>query len=144
MQNPPIEAPRAEITGAEKTKKRSGYLTAYLIFLIICAVIAIIIYSAYLARANFIMSVPNLPVLPLWSVLALLIAGILELVCSMALFNWKKWGFWVFCLTAVFLCIVYIVLHLASFGFGGLLGVVILFVMLNIGDEDHRAWPQLE
>jgi hypothetical protein len=144
MHNPPIEAPPAESPGAEKTRKRSGYLTAYLIFLIVCAVIAIFLYSAYLVKANFIMSVQNLPVLPLWSVLALLLAGILELVCSIAVFNWKKWGFWVFCLTAAFLCIVYVLLHLVSFSFGGLVGVVILFVMLNIGDEDHKAWPQMD
>ena len=69
--------------------------------------------------------------------------GLINLAAMIALFMWKKRGFWAFCATSI-----------AAFGLNfvigigpgtalfGLLGIVVLFVALQIGGE-KKGWPQL-
>jgi hypothetical protein len=140
---PPIETPAAG-------KKSNGYLIAYLIFQLCLILLSIVLYTAYTLSMSPLASLIDLPKwtvplvdLPLWVYPVLAVMGILELVCTIALFRWKRWGFWGFCLIAVALLIIYFILRQIAFGFGGLVGVAILFAILHVGD-DNKGWPQLD
>lgn len=70
--------------------------------------------------------------------------AIVNVGCAYALFLWKKWGFYGFISTAV----ATVTINLIN-GAGlvkallGLIWVVILFAVLNIGEEND-GWSQLE
>jgi hypothetical protein len=65
-------------------------------------------------------------------------------VCTIALFRWKKWGFWGFCVSSV----VAIVVNLSGgLGIGsylsGLIMIGLMYGVLQIGRE-NKGWPQLD
>ena len=120
-------------------KQRHGCLTAYLVFMMIANSATALIYllgSETIRR--------NVPKMPEWAFPALIFVGIFNLVCAIALFRWKKWGFWGIVTSAV----ATFFLNL-SFGIGlgsaflGLLGVAILYGVLHIGGEE-KGWSQLD
>jgi hypothetical protein len=81
--------------------------------------------------------------LPAWYPIVGLVCGISSIVFAIALFRWKKWGFYGYCMTTL----IGLVVNLAV-GFGimpsvlGLLGVFILYGLLHIGKE-RKAWTKL-
>ena len=120
-------------------KQRHGCLTAYLLFILVANVAAVLIY---LFRPEDVRQ--NVPNMPDWAVPVLVMVSIVNLICAIALFCWKRWGFWGFLGSAV----VVFFLNLAmGLGFGtalsGLLGIGILFGVLHIGKE-RKGWSQLE
>jgi len=120
-------------------KQRHGCLTAYLIFMIIANSASSLMYifgSAAISEA--------LPDMPGWSFPVLIFFGLFNVVCAVALFKFKKWGFWGFCVTAGIVGCVNIMIGI-GFGsvLGGLMGVAILYGVLNIGSE-NKGWPQLD
>ena len=86
----------------------------------------------------------TLPDMPSWALPVLASCAALNVVFAIALFAWKKWGFYGFVGTSI----VALIVNLRS-GVGiipalfGLLGVVILYAVLHIGGA-RKAWPQLE
>ena len=112
-------------------RKRHGCLTAYLIILLwqSCAYLWLF-YSISLDNT------------PLWDVLffasfAVNIFGII------ALFKWKKWGFWMLCITGF---ISMLALLFGGYALGVLwpmIVVAILYGVLQIGGES-KGWNQLE
>lgn len=127
------------MTGQRALKSRHGLLTAVLVIMLIAnAGVAI----SYLMHPGAIRAA--IPSAPFWSVYVLAALSVFNLVCVIALWFWKRWGFWGFCRSAV----VAFVANL-SFGLGpaqsllGLAGIVILFGVLQIGRES-KGWPQLE
>jgi len=86
----------------------------------------------------------NVPTMPPWAFPVLILMGIFNLVCAIALFRWKKWGFWGFVASALvtFFLNLTIGLGLGS-AFFGLLGVAILYGVLHIGKEE-KGWSQLD
>jgi hypothetical protein len=86
----------------------------------------------------------NLPNMPDWGFPVLIAGGVFNLVCAIALFKWKKWGFWGFSLSACVVLFVNLAIGLSpAQAFGGLVGVAILYGVLQIGKTD-KGWPQLE
>ena len=85
-----------------------------------------------------------LPGIPAWALIVLGVVAVFNLVCAIALFNWKKWGFWGF----IFSSLAALVINL-NIGLGvaqslfGLIGVAVLYGVLQIGKE-NKGWPQLE
>ena len=73
-----------------------------------------------------------------------IVFSLVNLVCAVALFQWKKWGFWGSCASGV----VALVVNL-SIGLGvrpallGVVGVPLLYGVLHIGEE-NKGWPQLK
>ena len=120
-------------------KRRHGCLTAWLVLMIIAN--AGVAYMYLFGSAAIRQSVPSAPA---WAFTALAVAGIVNVVCAIALFQWKKWGFFGFVAMAVLAFAVNLMIGLsivqALFGF---LGVAILYGVLQIGNED-KGWPQLE
>jgi hypothetical protein len=120
-------------------KTRHGCLTAWLILMIISNSANILIH---LLKSDIIRkSLPNVPV---WAFQMMVLFSIFNLVCAIALFQWKKWGFWGFCLSGI----VAVAVNL-SIGLGtgaslfGLLGIFILYGVLKIGQE-KEGWAQLD
>ena len=120
-------------------KKRHGCLTTYLIFMIIVNSLGTLVY---LLSSNFIKQ--NVPGMPSWAIAVLGIFCAFNVVCAIALFNLKKWGFWGFLLSTI---VAFFVNLSIGLGIGqtllGLLGIVIVYGVLHIG-KDNKGWPQLD
>lgn len=105
-----------------ESKQRHGCLTAFLIFITIANAGTALFY---LLRADVIRS--NLPGMPGWAIPLLIALAIFNLACAVALFNWKKWGFWGFCASGA---VVFVVNLTIGVGIGpalaGLIGIAIL------------------
>jgi hypothetical protein len=119
-------------------KSRHGCATVWLVIVILANTGAAVIY---LAQGSAIKR--QLPDFPDWAFPALIACGVLNVVFAVALMAWKKWAFYAFAVTTVLI----VVINLAA-GFGarsvvGLLGVVILYAVLQIGGE-RSTWKQLE
>jgi hypothetical protein len=69
-------------------KERYGCLTAYLVLAIIADSATALLY---LFGAEAIKR--STPTIPDWSFPVLLVLVLFNLVCAVALFRWKKWGF---------------------------------------------------
>jgi hypothetical protein len=120
-------------------KQRHGCLTAWLILMIIANSLTALIY---LIASGTIKS--GLPSAPAWTVPTLAVACIANVVFSVALFQWKKWGFWGFVGTSILALVINLTIGLhISRVLLGVLGVVILYAVLQIGKE-NRGWIQLE
>ncbi len=137
MQNTPIEAPTTEPEKTRKTRTRHGCLTAWLIFVIICAAIVTIIY---ITNAGDFMRYGHFPG---WIKPAMIVLSVFDIICAIALLNWKKWGFWGFCCISLVGLIINLAIGTGVVSFFGLFGIAILFWVLNMGGED-KAWTQLE
>jgi hypothetical protein len=122
-----------------RKKERHGCLTAYLVFAIIANSATALLY---LFGAKAIKR--STPTIPDWSFPVLLVLVLFNLVCAVALFRWKKWGFWGLVVSAVVTLGVNLTIGLGlSSAIIGLLGVLLLYGVLHIG-KDNKGWPQLE
>jgi len=125
-------------------KQRHGCLTAYLIFMIIANSLVTLVY---LPRPNYQLILFDIVHLYwtrafVWPVL--IVAGIFNVVCAVALLRWKKWGFWGFAVSSVIIFFVNLFIGLDIWpALVGLLGLPILYGVLQIGKED-KGWPQLD
>jgi hypothetical protein len=120
-------------------KTRHGCLTAYLVFMIIANSATALIY---LTSSDAIRE--NEPSMPEWAFPVLIVACIVNLACAIALFKWKKWGFWGFTSTACLSLFVNLSIGLSpASAAGGLLGIAILYGVLQIGKE-NKGWSQLD
>jgi hypothetical protein len=120
-------------------KQRHGCLTAWLVLMIIAnlAIALIYLFGSSAIRHDF-------PSAPGWAFPVLAIAGIVNVICAIALFQWKKWGFSGVIATTVVTFVVNLIIRLnvlrALFGF---VGIAILYGVLQIGKE-RKGWTQLE
>ena len=125
-----------KIPTVSDNKQRHGCLTTWLIFMIIANALSAIVY---LTDPDMVQ-----PGASEWMFLLLAFVGAFNVVCAIALLQWKKWGFYGFCLMAVIACFINISMGL------GIISIIyapipvgVLFGMLNIGKE-KKAWPRLE
>lgn len=138
-----------------KQKQRHGCLTIWLVTLM----------TLYLVGTVFVLTFAFSPALafslnedlargmrfvPTWVLFAYVGLSIIALTCTIALFQWKKWGFW----GLIGLDIVGVIIFTTSFStltvesiFLGLGRVVVRMVffygILQIGKE-NKGWPQLD
>jgi hypothetical protein len=123
-----------------ETKQRHGCLTAWLVLMIISNSLTALIY---LFAGGTIKS--NLPNAPAWTLPILALASIANVVFSVALFRWKKWGFFGFVATSILAMIINLKLGMhVGLLLVGLLGVVTLYAVLQIGKDKEKGWTQLE
>lgn len=120
-------------------KQRHGCLTAWLVLMIIVNALAALLYlfgSAVIRQ--------NLPNEPAWTFPVLAVGCIINIVFSIALFQWKKWGFFGFIATSIVAFVVNLAVGLNIIqALLGLLGIAILYGVLQIGKE-KKGWDQLE
>ena len=122
-----------------ETKQRHGCLTAWLIVMIIANSLFALIY---LIASTKIRS--NLTKAPPWTAAALAVVCIANLIFSVALFQWKKWGFFGHVGTTILIVVINLKAGISiSRVLFGMLGVVALYGVLQIG-KANKGWPQLE
>ncbi len=123
----------------QDSKQRHGCLTALLIVMIVLNAATALFYLVGSAVLR-----DMLPNAPGWLFPVLVVFSLFNLVCAIALLQWKKWAFWGFAATSI----VGLVINL-SIGLGigkslaGLVGLAVLYGTLQIGNE-NKGWPQLE
>jgi hypothetical protein len=128
-----------DTTATGSNKKRHGCLAAWLIFMIILNSIFSLVYvfGSALIRESY-------PTAPGWVFGVLTLSCIFNLACSIALYKWKKWGFWGFAVTTIIgfwlneMLGVGIVQKILGFG-----GICMLYGVLQIG-KANKGWPQLD
>ena len=119
-------------------KQRHGCLTAWLVFIIIANALAALV--VLLAGSNL----ADTGKFPLWVFLVQIAVNVAAVAFAIALFEWKKWGFYGF----LGIGIIGLVVNLASGGnaviaISGLVAPAILYAVLQIGG-DRKGWTQLE
>lgn len=129
--SPPPNTP----TTAPTSKQRHGCLTAWLLFIIV-ANIGVTVYSVVTISAH-----PHLYYA--WAMPVIIIFGVWTVICAVAIFMWKKWGFYGFIAGAIGMMIVYLVSGSYLYAFTPFISVAVLYAVLNIGKE-NRGWPQME
>jgi len=96
----------------------------------------------YLLGSNFVRQ--SLPNMPNWTIPILMLLLVFNLACAIALFQWKKWGFWGFCVSGFVSILVNLSIGLGiGTSLGGLIGIAILYGVLQIG-SDNKGWQQLD
>jgi len=122
-------------------KERHGCVTAWLVFMIVANSITAVLYlfASDLISEGLPNGISN-------SIILLLgVLGIVNIIFAILLLSWKKIGFWGF----LFVSIVGLCINL-SLGLGlgqsllGLVGIAILFGILQIKKDDVSAWDNLE
>ena len=122
-----------------EAKQRHGCLTAWLIGMIIFNSLAALFYLIASAKIKL-----NLPKAPPWATPTLAVVCITNLVFCVALFQWKKWGFFGLVGTAILTAVINLKVGISiSKVLFGMLGVGALYAVLQIGKE-KRGWTQLE
>jgi len=120
-------------------KKRHGCLTAWLIFMIVVNSLATLFY---LLAGEIIRQ--NLPKFPVGMIPVLAGLCAFNVVCAVALFKWKLWGFYGVVASSVLALVANLSLGIHPVrALLGLLGVILLYAVLQIGNE-NKGWTQLE
>jgi hypothetical protein len=122
-------------------KQRHGCVTAWLILMIIANSLAAL---SYLFTGDFIAE--NLPGGISNTMLILLaLLGIGNVIFSILLFKWKKIGFWGFLITGIAALIINLSIGI-SIGQSafGIVGIAVLYGVLQIKKDDVTAWNNLE
>lgn len=136
----------------QKEKKRHGCLTAWLVLLIILNSLSI--FGSVLMYFLFdpeMFQMPGMPAvdMPTWLIVASVFGSLFSLIFSVALFLWKKWAFWGYLgINILNIAILMLagrpVLEIVPSIITGILLMVILFAVLQIGGEEKKGWTQLE
>lgn len=120
-------------------KKRYPFLSIWLTLIIIYSVTCIILYFAGQG-----VSLPGSSP-PEWATPVLTVLLILQTICVIALFHWKKWGFWGYCVINIIGLIVDILIdvNIVWPSITVLIGIACLYGALHVGQE-NKGWPQLD
>ncbi len=122
------------------TIERHGCVTAWLVFMIIVNSITAFVY---LFASEFIIDTLPGDVSTLY-ILLLGICGLANVIFSVMLFQWKKAGFWGFVITSVAAIFINISIGLGiGQSFFGLVGIAVLFGILQIEKNGISAWAHL-
>lgn len=123
----------------EQLKQRHGCLTAVLVLMIIANSLTAIFYLFSGSTAA-----RSLPQSSEWALPVLIILGLFNVACAIALLRWKKWGFYGFLLSTIVTFTVNVAIGLNIFqSILGFLGIAVLYWVLQIGKE-KKGWDQLE
>ena len=122
-------------------KQRHGCVTAWLIFMIIANSFSAILYlfAGDMIARNFPGGISNT------MLLLLAILGIGNVVFSILLFKWMKIGFWGFLLTSIGALFINLIIGLGVIqSLFGLVGIAILYGVLQIKKDNMSAWDNLD
>lgn len=120
-------------------RNRHGAVTAVLIVFIVFAALSLLFNLSLGSTIE-----ESYPDAPTWAPFMLVLLNILMIVCLVAVFRWKRWGFYVYVgvVVATFFLNLAIGLSLGSALFG-FVGLAILYGVLQIGGQ-NSAWSQLD
>jgi hypothetical protein len=124
---------------SDQNKKRHVCLTAWLILMIIANALTSL---AYLMGSQSIRQ--QFPQAPPWVFTVLGVMALINIVCALALWKWKKWGFYGFVASSLVALAINLMVGVTIYkALFGVIGFVILFGVLQIGKE-NKGWTQLE
>jgi hypothetical protein len=117
-------------------KQRPLLLTAYLVFMIVFSAIQIDLGWAAMTKDPFVHPLST-------RFMVLIIQNIAYIICCMALFTWRRWGFWAICSIGILALITNLFIggDVVSFIEYGI-EVAILYFLLKTGGKQN-AWDQL-
>lgn len=121
------------------TRKRNKRTTRYLYFLILCQLL--ILYTIY----GSLQSWEGEPYLVFRSYFVPILVALISVGSIIAIFRWKKWGFYVYAAINIFYALLGIV-SLGTIKFTYVIPLLFtgsLYVILNHGQDD-KTWSQLE
>ena len=119
--------------------KRNPWLSLLLVLKLLLSFATTVRYLGQPGRLAAVQSVHP------WLYLSLILASSADFVFTVALIRWKKWGFYGFCVLAVYVACLNLSLHVkATAVIEGILGPVLLYGALQLGPEGEKGWPQLE
>jgi hypothetical protein len=121
----------------EDKKQRHGCLTAWLALMLLANSATALMYA--LAGGQ----ISKAAEMPQWILTVFIFVAALNVVFTLALFQWKKWGFWGFLLTTLVGMVLNIIGGVITGAISGVLGVLLLYGVLQIGGE-KKGWTQLE
>ncbi|MBW2995668.1 hypothetical protein KY332_00035 [Candidatus Woesearchaeota archaeon] len=112
---------------AETEKKRGALLTTWLILMLIFNGLTAL---SYLLLGGFLASVP--PITPMWTNYFFGVFALLNFVFTIFLFMWKRWAFFAFCVNAVIIFVINLVIGIGIVSaLLGLSGPVILYLIMR-------------
>jgi hypothetical protein len=125
--------------GRDEPKSRHGCVTVWLILVILAntslALVCIVAREQLLARFPAEIS---------WLIPVTTVLAIANLICAVALLNWKLWGFVGMCLVAVASMGINLYFHAPVTDIAAcVVGPVVLGILLQFGDR-KSTWSQLE
>jgi len=124
----------------EAAKRRHGCLAAFLVVAILLHALTTL---AYVTAADAIHE--SMPHVPDWGLPALALLSVLNVVGLMAVWLWRKWGFFLAAGSALATAGVNMAVGvLIAESYVGMFGAMALYLVLHIGSERTRGWPQLE
>jgi len=140
QRNNPSKQPREE---TRERKERHGCLTAYLGFILLANTVAVLMFvvTAFLLltplREELVQELPS-------TTFILFVFNSLNIVFAVALFWWRKWGFWGFTINSIVLFILNLIIGSNMIQtLLGIAGIPILYAVLQIGDK-NKGWTQLQ
>ena len=128
-----------------RAKKRHGCVSAWLIFMIIANAFTALLYLFFFDNFMEMLPEESLDQMPDINPIILGVLGVLNLIFAVLLLKWKKIGFWGFVATSI----ITLGINLnAGLGIGssllGLIGILLLYGILQIKQDDVSAWNHLE
>lgn len=133
--------PKKNIEVANSSKQRHGFVTAWLVLMIIANSMTAInnLFASLMITDNFPSNVPT------QMIIILGIIGIANIVFSVLLFKWKKLGFWGFIITSIGSLIINLSTGLDIVqSFFGMVGIALIYGVLQIKKDGISAWENLE
>jgi len=128
-----------------RAKERHGCVSAWLIFMIIANALGVLLYLFFYDNFMGMMPEESLDQMPDVNPIFMGVLSVLNLIFAVMLLKWKKIGFWGFVATSVISLGINLNagLGVASI-LGGLIGILILYGILQIKQDDVSAWNHLE
>jgi hypothetical protein len=119
-------------------KQRHGCLTAWLVLVIVANTLTAL---AYVLGQSAVAA--NLPAGRGWVVPVLAVFAAANVIFAIALFQWRRWGFYGIVASSVVALVVNLLVGGGPFVITGLLGPLVLYGVLQIGGA-RKGWDQLE
>ena len=122
-----------------QVKQRHGCLTAWLVVVVIANGCTLLLYMLAADPLG-----QDLPLVPRWVLPLLTVLCVVRITCTVAVFLWRRWGFFGFVAVVVveFSINLVTVQDIVS-AVLGLVGLATLYGVLHIGG-DRSGWRQLE
>ncbi len=120
--------------------RRHLFLTIWLSFIVIVNLIAAGMY--FLMHDKITAALPTLPV---WYTIVFGLFCILNVIYAIALFKWKKWGFYGFCILAIISSVLDVYFKVSGIIpaiIVPIISILMLYWALNVGKE-NKAWTKL-
>ncbi len=127
---------------SHQPKERHGCVTAWLYFMIVTNAL---LGMAYVFASDMMAESMTGDVDNSSTVMLLGLVSLVNFVLAIMLLKWMKWGFYGFMVTSVLAVMLNLALGLGvGSSLAGLIGIVILYGILQIKQKERSTWEQLE